>query len=271
MLLAALQTVAQPHVRPEDHFWRRRVVNRLVLSEKINKPLIAHEAAAYSPGGLFTETNGIVASLINGLKAGKYLAYDPDNWEKTLAYEDITRKMQEWDQALTGVNEETYAEDSLASDEWAASFDQPASEPVQDEWGLAPVQSDLPPPAAWQPDLMAYEEVIHMVEDWIFDKNTSSMVYQIAYFEVIWVDPSGALPEKVLARFMWKDVLEQLENTQWQNRFNDAEARSIAEAFELRIFDSFMISVGGNPIQTLAEAERRRQELIEFEHHLWNY
>ena len=76
------------------------------------------------------------------------------------------------------------------------------------------------------PDLAPYEEVMHIVEDYIFDKNTSSMQQRIDFFEIIWVDPTGALPEKVLARFMWKDVREQLDQTMWKSRFNDVEARS---------------------------------------------
>ena len=110
-----------------------------------------------------------------------------------------------------------------------------------------------------------------MVEDWIFDKNTSSMVQKIDFFEVVWVDPTGTLPEKVLARFKWDDVKEQMDATMWKTRFNDAEARSVKVIFELRIFHGFFINVGGEPIRTLAEAERKRQELIEFESYLWSH
>ena len=31
------------------------------------------------------------------------------------------------------------------------------------------------------------------------------------------------------------------------------------------------INVGGEPVRTLQEAKRRRDEMVEFEHHLWSY
>ncbi|MEZ4825861.1 MAG: hypothetical protein R3C61_06145 [Bacteroidia bacterium] len=278
-LLTTFQPVAgQPHVRTEDHFWRKRVVNRISLVEKINKPLILSASEYYSGNDKFTETHGMVQALINGLKAGKYVAYDPDNWQQTLNYDDVVARMTEFDEALSVDESDSWDEESPEAeyeknteDEWSNEW---VYEETSEEWA-SPFETEpqtekgnsLPSPLDFTP----YEEVIHMVEDWIFDKNTSSLIKQIDFFEVIWTDPTGALPEKVLARFMWKDVKDQLDHTQWVSRFNDAECRSVAEVFDLRIFHSFMIDVGGSPVRSLPEAERRRQELVEFEHHLWNY
>ncbi|MDX2248614.1 MAG: hypothetical protein SF052_17645 [Bacteroidia bacterium] len=274
-LLTTVQSLTgQPHIRSEDHFWRKRVVNRISLVEKINQPLIRYASAYYSGENRFTETDGIVQSLVNGLKKGKYQAYDPDDWKKILNYEDVLARMVEFDQALMIDDSEEWEDEDVeeafdknASDEWVY-------EETSEQWA-SPFETDpqaqTPDPVVKPIDFAPYEEVIHMVEDWIFDKNTSTMVKQIDYFEVIWADPTGALPEKVLARFMWEDVKDQLDQTQWKSRFNDAESRSVKEVFDLRIFHSFMINVGGNPVISISEAERRRQELVEFEHHLWNY
>lgn len=268
---------AQPQVRPEDHFWRKRVVNRISLIEKVNRPLVYHESAFYDGDGQYTETEGIVKSLVNGLKQGKYFAYHPEDWKKTMDYNAVTSRMREFDQALL-VDGEDWGDEDVSDNfttpdqsEWGEEW---VYEESSQEWG-SPFEKDpqTDPVVSEQVplDFAPYEEVIHMVEDWIFDKNTAAMVYQIDFFEVIWVDPTGTLPEKVLARFMWKDVKGQLNQTKWKSRFNDATSLSIAKAFELRIFNGIMINVSGNPIISLQEAARRRQELVEFEHHLWSY
>ncbi|MEM6345104.1 MAG: hypothetical protein AAF927_14530 [Bacteroidota bacterium] len=287
-LLLVVTLQAQPPVRPEDHFWRKRVVNRISLVEKVNRPLVYHESGFYQGNPAFTEHDGIVVSLIDGLKQGKYMAYDEDEWDQILSYEDVIKRIREHEQSLEMPEEDDWGDD-LSSSDWDTPTEEEDSEWGTDsDWEITTAEDDWATPfdddaktsedpftvvdeAQTEIDLAPYEEVIHMVEDWIFDRNTSSMVYQIDFFEVIWTDPSGLLPEKVLARFKWKEVKDQLYATQWKNRFNDAKALSIAEVFELRIFRSILINVGGEPIRTLQEAKRRRDEMVEFEHHLWSY
>jgi len=118
---------------------------------------------------------------------------------------------------------------------------------------------------------LPFERVIHFVEDRIFDKNRSDMVYDIQFIEIVWVDPNETLPERVLCTFRYEDVVETLASTQWKNRFNDAEYKNMREVFELRMFHSYIINLSGEGIVTLDEAEYRRQQLVEFEHHLWSY
>jgi hypothetical protein len=272
LLLSPACVMGQVYMRTEDHFWRKRLVQRIPLQEKLNKSLVARESGFSSPSGRFTQTQGMVASLIDGLKTGAYRAYDPDDWSRVWNYEDLIRRMQEFDQAMLGEDPdadpwESGAEGS-SGDAWASSEDDGW---VMPEAPAASVVADAVVPAVYVPDYGPYEQVIHLVEDWTFDKVRSMMVQQPDFFEVIWVDPTGSLPEKVLARFMWKDVKPQLDKTMWKTRFNDAEARSVAEVFELRLFRGFIINAGGEPVRSLAEAEKRRQEIIEFEHHLWSY
>jgi hypothetical protein len=278
---------AQPDVRKEDYFWSKRVVNRIALGEKINRPLVTHQSDYYS-GGAYSETQGIVVSLVNGVKKGKYLAYHPDDWSRRMNYEDLEARMKEFDQALSGTpdwamesDESSFAYENNSSgfsdefsQEWKANDGWAHEVPEQvivDEWGSTITTEQPRQESPYEVDFAAYEEAIHLVEDWIFDKNTSNMVKKIDFFEIIWVDPSGILPDKVLARFKYDDVRDQLDQTMWKNRFNDAEIRSLKEVFELRLFNGFMINVGGEGIMTLQEADRRKQEMIEFEHHLWNY
>jgi hypothetical protein len=267
------ELMAQVPVRKDDQFWAKRVVRRIDLREKVNRPMINHESSYYS-GGKYSERNGLIATLLNGLKRREYVAYDPYDWSVTLDYEAITTRMEAFEQALTGSAEAEEPTDyakvgSLeefgleSEDEWGAFEDESFSDldETSGEGGTLGNEFDLAP----------YEEVVHLVEDWIFNKNRASMQQNIDFFEVIWSDPSGMLPEKVLARFMWKDVKDILARAQWKNRFNDAEVRSLREVFELRVFRGYPISVGGVPIRSLSEAQKRELEMIEFEHHLWSY
>lgn len=274
MLGSNLIVTAQPQIREDDHFWRKRVVNRVSLIEKINQPLVRHESNYYS-GGKYSQTEGMVMALINGLKAGRFLAYDPEAWTTTYNYDELVQRMQKFEQSLAPSSD---GWDDAYSDDFSAPAEPSVTEwnvSDQSEWGSpfeeAPVFSEQAPVQNQFPDIAPYEQVFHIVEDYIFDKNTSSFTQRIDFFEIVWVDPGETLPEKVLARFRWEDVKEILDETMWKSRFNDAEARSVKEVFELRIFNAFPIEVGGEPVRTLQEAERRRQEMIEFEHHLWSY
>lgn len=117
----------------------------------------------------------------------------------------------------------------------------------------------------------AYETALEFIEDRIFDKNRSDMIYDIQFLRLVWVDPGETLPDKNFVCFRYADVLETLEDTQWKNKFNDAEYRNMREIFELRLFSSYIINVSGRGVRTLAESDFRRNQLVEFEHHLWCY
>jgi len=262
-----LSTFAQHNIPVEDHFWRRRVVRRIDMKEKVNAPMVAHaDHVGFDPH--YSEHNGIVVALLNGLKKGRYLAYHPDRLDKTMTYQQVLERMHKLeamsDEELPGeggiaLREETVQE---SLDEFALADD--ANKRLASVLGeTAEDFSDV--------DMSAYEEVFHFIEDIIFDKNSSRLVYDIDFFQIVWSDPRGVLPERVLAHFKYDDVEEVLRQTRWENRFNDAKARSMKEIFDLRLFHAIIIDVSGQPVYSLLEAEDRRQEIIEFESNLWSY
>lgn len=264
------------HIRESDQFWRKRVVNRISLIEKVNAPLVKHHSNYYGQSERYPEKEGMVVALLNGLADGEYVAYHPEDWNQPLSYEEVLSRMRENEQAFSEGSdwyaeeeEEILEENPYSGDEWDISWEDEGAEDWASPFEEAPGVAGSEKLDA--PETGVYEEVIHLVEDWIFDQRRSMMEQKPAFFEVVWVDPSGMLPEKVLARFMWEDVKDRLDQTLWQTRFNDAQARSVKEVMELRIFNSILINVGGEGVRTLQEAARRKQELIEFEHHLWSY
>jgi hypothetical protein len=265
--------------RVDDHFWRRKVVNRLDLTEKINEPLTYAESPGLYGNPAYGETQGIIVALVNGLKSGKYLAYDPDSLNKSLTYEDVVKVAQtiEGNEGGDGGGEDFDSEDS-GFDDFDGGDDFGGDEFGGDDLGGEEGDSDPNTAAggggaAVEGDfsIAPYESALEFIEDRIFDKNRSDMIYDIQYVRLVWVDPGETLPDKNFVCFRYADILETLEDTQWKNKFNDAEYRNMREIFELRLFNSYIINVSGRGVRTLGESDFRRNQLVEFEHHLWSY
>ncbi|MEL6591847.1 MAG: hypothetical protein AAFQ68_17265 [Bacteroidota bacterium] len=287
-VLFSVEALAQNPPRIEDHFWRRKVVNRIDLNEKINAPLIDREHKFYTDESQYTSKNGLIMALFDGLKQGKFVAYHPDSLETALSYEDVLARIQEIEGSLTGEDDfDSGFDDGFGDDSGDGGFDDFSGE---DEWGFGgddgfgddgfgdDLSGGSEDPfaagaadAGQEFDSAPFENVVHFVEDRIFDKTRSDMVYDIQFIEIIWTDPGETLPEKPLCTFAYKEVMETLDQAQWKNRFNDAEYKTMKEVFEMRLFHSFIINVSGVGVQSLPEAEQRRQKLVEFEHHLWSY
>ena len=287
-LVFCLPAISQTETRPEDHFWRRKVENRIDLNEKVNAPLIKRESPFYTNdnSAQFDQKEGLIMTLFNGLKEGKYVAYNPDSLEVLLSYDAVLKKIQEYEGSLMGEGDfDSEFEDEFGEGDGGEGFDD--FEGDDDDWGFGDEEGDsgfedleddlgdpvAPAGSAYQGDFdpAPYENVIHFVEDRIFDKTRSDMVYDIQYIVIIWTDPGETLPEKKLCVFRYKDVLETLDRAQWKNRFNDAEYKTLREVFELRLFHSYITDISGEGLRSLQEAEYRRQKMVEFEHHLWSY
>jgi hypothetical protein len=263
--------------RVEDHFWRRKVVNRIDLDEKINAPLREAEDLSLYSNSAHGETQGIIAALVNGLKSGKYLAYHPDSLNKSLTYDDVVKWAKDIEGAGT-VEDDWGTDDGGGMDDFDAGDDFGGDEFgfEDEEGGFDDLEGDTDPfgggPVGGEDfSLAPFESVIEFIEDRIFDKNRSDMVYDIEYVRVVWVDIGETLPDKNFVVFRYSDILETLEDTQWKNKFNDAEYRNLREIFELRLFNSVIFNVSGRGVKSLEEADFRRNQLVEFEHHLWSY
>lgn len=285
--LPALAQFKTEEIRPEDHFWRRKVVNRIDLNEKVNSPLIKRESSFYTgDNSPYAETDGLIMTLFNGLKQGKFVAFDPDSLEKPMSYDEVLQKIQEIEGSLEGADDFDSGEESDFGDgESGEGFDDFDGD--EDSWafdegdgddgfggedlGDSIDEVDDSGFGSGDFDSAPFENVVHFIEDRIFDKTRSDMVYDIQLIDIIWTDPGETLPEKQLITFRYDDVRETLENAQWKNRYNDAQYKTLREVFELRLFHSYIIDISGEGIRSLHESEYRRQKMVEFEHHLWSY
>jgi len=224
-------------------------------------------------------------ALLNGLKSGDYMAYQPDSLNKPMSYEDVISRFGELEGILVA-NDESLSEAEEDSeffafggeDDFSVEEDEGGNDPFGDFaddpfGGSAAADSAFIEPKATETiqDFTSLETVIEFVEDRIFDKVRSDMVYDIQYIQLVWTDLGGMLPEENLCIFRYEEVVGALEKAQWKNTFNDAEMRTLREVFDMRLFHSYITNVGGQGVRRLSEAEERRQKLVEFEHHLWSY
>ena len=283
--------------RKDDRFWTRKVVNRIDLREKMNKPLINKESQFYQgeEDQQFSERDGLIMTLVNGLKNGEFKAYHPDSLKKDMSFEDIVNRMVYFEgkidseEGLDSPSEGWGDEDEEGSDFNDINGDDTSGD---DGWG-----DDTGGDDGWGDDgfddldgnkeegdlfgsedateefdnFASLETIVEFVEDRIFDKVRSDMVYNIQYIRLIWVDAGGMLPEEPLCIFRYEEVVNHLDKAQWKNRFNDAEMRTMRQALDMRLFNSFIIDVSGTTMLNKDEAEIHRQKMIEFEHHLWSF
>ncbi len=258
--------------RVDDHFQRNLVINRIDLTEKINAPIVATTDGGMYANSRYPENNGLIKALVNGLKSGKYLAYDPDNLTRSLTYEDVVVKAQ----SKTGdVEIEDPSEDPEIWMEEEGEYPLEGDELNGEVNGTVQWQQGGTPNGGGAEDedfsLAPFETVLEFIENRIYDKNRSDLVNEIQYIRMVWVDPGEVLPDDNFICLKFSDVLETLEATKWKNAFNDAEDRNMREIFEERIFNSIVLNVSGHGSRTLNDAEFQRNKLVEFEHNLYSY
>ena len=124
----------------------------------------------------------------------------------------------------------------------------------------------------------------------IFDKQRSRMYYNIlAVTLYVPADhPSNIRGiQTVVASFSYKELCEKLfkDNPKaiWFNPTNDAEHKNLADAFELRLFSSYILKVsnpndsylsdiyGGDQHKGIMASQWAAFDLLEYEHHLWEF
>ena len=279
LLLVSSLAVAQYAPRPDDHFWRKKVILVLDLREKINEPLVKTQSgSSYVKGSdkrFGTRTQGMINALVEAWQQGKFTAYkaDGDSLHRSLTFSEFYANVQKLNggPAAEATPAETSEEPTEGGEEDFGDFE--GDELSGDE--AAPAEEGGDGVATASTNLneflgnLTYR--MELVEDRIFDKGRGVMVHDIEYIRLIWVDPDGKTSDRNVVAFKYDDILSVLEETQWKNRFNDAEDRSIREIFDQRLFNGTVASVGLNTPNTLKDADRRRVQMIEFEHHLWSY
>ncbi|HSY60781.1 MAG TPA: gliding motility protein GldN [Cytophaga sp.] len=239
-------------VHTSDVMYQKTVTRALDLREKQNEPL-------------FARNNEITALLINGVSNGLIKAYVNDSLNGQLPIGDFNKRMQS--PALAALSTDT-------ADLWL-------------EYG-----------ENWRDIVDAMKSEKYMARDFyqmeikenvLFDKQQSKWMYDIQAI-TIFIPADHPLNTRgiqiTVASFSYKELAEKLFKNNpkaiWYNVENDHENKNLADAFDLRLFSSYIIKVSNAQDQYLSDIYSDEQkgrmasnwsayQLMEYEHNLWEF
>lgn len=258
-LLFATTSIAQrdhttnPYsIRPvenKDIMWKKHYTRVMDLREKQNTPLMA-----------------------DGMELSKYLVAGVLSGKLTPYYND----------SLTQTMDLTYFTDKMT----IPGFDVPTIDSfnIEDPWFPETVTEPQTPESQFYFPGQLY--IVEINEDAIFDKQESKMKYDI---QSLTLYIPADLPENVrgiqepLVSFSYKECVEyfnELGLPVWFNRQNVQEHKCFSDAFDLRLFSSYIVKVSNPENQFLQDvyggvhegivaSEQEKMRLMEFESELW--
>lgn len=265
--------------RLEDHFWRKRVRFRVDLKEKINEPINYTENQIYDEKSKVYNANkdkyeyrrGIINALLEGYANGMIDGFSPDTLDTPLEFPQF--KVFYDKKTDGGGGGEAAADDGWGSEggddeDWGfEDFDDDGGDAGGEAGGGEDV---IPIGPSSQTQFTDITQFFDVIEDRIFDKNKSQLYYDLHYI-ILYVKGANGVDAPIVA-FRYDDVAEVILNKcMWKNRFNDAEYKTLKEVFEFRLFGNYVLNVSGSEPKTPYEAEKRRLQMIEFEHNLWEF
>jgi gliding motility associated protien GldN len=264
---AGTPTGGNPSIRPTpegDIMFKRTLWRVINLKEKQNKPMFAlnHE---------------ISRLLIDAVKSGELIAYKNDSLTQVIAGPEFQSGLQK----QASLSAEELAAIDQARKEWN-EMEQLRKKQNRNyqvkPFSEASVSGGV---ASYSPSEI---DKMELKENVIFDKKRSQLKYDIQAVSLIVKDANSGF-DKTLASFAYKDLVKVFKDHPkeaiWYNLQNDAQHKNLADAFDLRLFSSYIKKVsnpadddlqaihGGN-IQSILASQRAIEELVEFESSLWS-
>jgi gliding motility associated protien GldN len=258
---AALKTGYNPYSQRPIHLdyqmYKKTLIRMIDLREKQNQPI-------------FSKGKEITRIIIDAVKEGKLTAYATDSLELGKVF-----SKEEFDKAMV-----------IPSDEVALT---PEEQAFQDANKTDNVFGGPETPTTTGPNFFNPDELyqLEIKEDYIFDRQRSRMYYDIQCFTMkIPSEKNIKGIELPVATFKYKDLVDVFKNDPraiWFNSQNDSEHRNMADAFDLRLFSSYLIKVSnpkdqyladiytGSPKEAILAAQWKANELMEYEHNLWEF
>lgn len=238
-------------VHTSDIMYYKTITRAIDLREKQNQPL-------------FSKNREITALLINGLSNGLIKAYENDSLKNQLTVSDFNEK-------LIGPNAFSIEDTVDLFLEYGAQWKQIAASIPVDMY----TARDL-----YQVEIKEYV---------LFDKQRSVLYYDIQTITVF-IPADHPMNTKGIqipvASFSYKEVAGKLFQDNpgaiWYNAQNERENKNLTDAFDLRLFSSYIINVS-NPkdayITDIYSDQKKAMmasswaaaELMEYEHNLWEF
>jgi len=261
-------------VRPiheSDVMYQKTIIRAMDLREKQNKPM-------------FSQNKWITKLIIEAVKRGDITPYTTDSLQEggKLTIDEFSKAMSIGGAVPTTMDVQDAIQNKIndgsldpATQDTTGTFNKTLAELV-----AASGAGEFMPRDLYQ---MEIKEFI------IFDKQRSRMYYDIHSITIkIPADhPDNKKGiEMVVASFEYKELLEKVfkdnPNAIWYNPQNDAQHKTLADAFELRLFSSYIIKVSnpsdamlqdiyGDPERGIMASQWAAFELLEYEHNLWEF
>ncbi len=244
-------------VRPihsSDIMYKKTILRTLDLREPQNKPL-------------FSTNRWITKLLIDAAKRGDITPYNNDSLDmgKKLTLDEFGERIK---------MPSTAAE--LSPEEREIALANGDSSVLQSAAGAEYFPNDL------------YQ--LQIKEDMIFDKQRSRMYYDIIAITMFVPADNPANVKGIqipIASFEYKELVNKLfkdnPNAIWFNPQNDQQHKNLADAFELRLFSSYIEKVsnpsdaylvdiyGGDQQKGIMASQWAAHDIMEYEHNLWEF
>ncbi|GAB3240225.1 hypothetical protein GCM10027346_34140 [Hymenobacter seoulensis] len=255
-----------------DIMFRKTVWRAIDLREKQNKPM-------------FAEGKEISKVILEAVKRGELQAYKNDSLTSTFSSTEVLSNTS-YTETMAGLSDEEkaagFSESDLGGgvDDWGA--------PAKKGKGKKAVAAKPVAPAANE---YRYKDLYQMElkEDMIFDKKRSRMYHDIKTITLLvpsTLSSNTAGIEKVIGTFKYSDLVRVFranpDKAIWFNPQNDAQHKNLADAFELWLFNSYIVKVSnpndsrldeiyGSQQQGILASQQAAADLIEYEYNLWSF
>jgi len=268
-----------------DIMFRKTIWRAVDLREKQNKPM-------------FSENNEISRVILEAVKRGELQAYKNDSLTSTFtpsevlanySYAEESQGLSDAEKAAGFTDADAGAGGGWGSDDgWGAPAKKPAKKGAK-----GTVAKNVAPPTPAAPPSYAYRYKdlyqMELKEDMIFDKKRSRMYHDIKTMTLL---VPSTLPsntsgiEKTIGTFKYSDLVRVFRNNPekaiWFNPQNDAQHKNLADAFELWLFNSYIVKVSnpndsrldeiyGGQQQGILASQQAAADLIEYEYNLWSF
>jgi gliding motility associated protien GldN len=243
--------VPYPYLREADVMWSKKIWRVIDLKEKANLML------AYPLEGTSAARKSLIEVLWTAANEGTLTAYSTfdDEFTKIYTKEELSKV------GGAGIDSTTYT----------------SPDPPYEQRDTVIVRT------------FSIDKVVgyRIKEEWFFDKQRSVMdVRIIGIAPLIYeVDEFGNTRENALkVPIFWiyyPEARKILANVECFNRFNDAARLTYDDVFQKRLFSSYIIKESNvydrrieeyrQGMDALVEADRIKNDIVNFEHDLWEY
>lgn len=237
--------ISYPPLRKADVMWEKRIWRVIDMKQKINQPF-------YYPIDPHNHWRNLITVIMDALKEGSITAYDITNTDEflvPLTYQEVINRQV---------------------DTFHKTFRRPY--PPYDEYDSL-IYSSFDPTKVMR---------FRIKEDWFFDKQRSQlMVRIIGICPVMMKELNGVEYPEPMFWIYFPEARPILAESLVFNRHNDAMRLTYDDIFWKRMFGSLIykesnvydrrISEYASGLEALYESERVKNELLRFEHDLWEF